>query len=402
MSVTMLNTRDTAREIREAYQSGDTDRIEQAYLHQSNAIANEVAQRLQGDLELFQSNTDQSILAQRGYRTLTRQESAWYNKVISAMRSANPKQAFAEIIGSDNEDDLMPSTIIEDVYRRLTEEHPLLNLISTQQVKYLTKWILNKHNAQQAAWGVITAAVEKEISSSFDVVDIKQNKLSCYAILELGMVDLGPVFLDNYVRTCLYEAMSCALEAAVVCGTGVNQPAGMDRDLSADSYNTSTGWAQKSTIAVTDFTPATYGSLLANLATDEDGKKRSFDKVALVCNLSDYLTKVMPATTVLNSAGAYVNNLFPFPTDVIVSNYVSDGKAILGLPEEYHLFMGSASRSGVITYDDSYHFLEDQRVFKIIQYADGRAEDNTSFMLLDISALESAYITVKSADVTTA
>ena len=400
--VTMLNTTDVAREMCEAYDSGDTTRIEQAYAHQSQAIANQVAQQMQQGLADYRTTADNNILAQRGYRVLTARETAWYNKVIAAMHSANPKQAFADIIGSDAEDDIMPSTIIEDVYRRLTEEHPLLNIITTQQVKYLTKWILNRHTAQQAAWGTITAAVAQEITSSFDVVDVKQNKLSCYAILEMGMVDLGPTFLDNYIRTCMYEAMSAALEQAVVSGTGINQPAGMDRDLGDDSYNASTGWAKKSATAVTDFTPASYGTLLAKLVYDAYGKRRNFSKVTLICNLSDYLTKIMPATTVLNSAGSYVNNLFPFPTDVIVSNYVSDGEAILGIAEEYWLFLGSASRSGVITYDDSYHFLEDQRVFKVIQYADGRAEDNTSFMLLDISALEPAYITVKSADVKTA
>ena len=59
------------------------------------------------------------------------------------------------------------------------------------------------------------------------------------------------------------------------------------------------------------------------------------------------------------------------------------------------LAMGTASRSGVITYDDSVKFLEDQRAFKLVEYADGRAADNTSFLLLDISELEPAYLTVK-------
>lgn len=34
-------------------------------------------------------------------------------------------------------------------------------------------------------------------------------------------------------------------------------------------------------------------------------------------------------------------------------------------------------------------------MFKLVEYADGRAADNTSFLLLDISELEPAYLTVK-------
>ena len=395
MPVTMLTTRDVAQQLREAYQSDNPVQIEQAWTDMQQTIANEVAQRMQADLAVLGTANEKAILAQRGYRTLTPRESAWYEKVISAMRSTDPKQAFATIIGSDNEEDLMPPTILEDVYRRLQEEHPLLKRLSVQQTGYLTKWILNAHTGQKAAWGAITAAVTQEITSSFQVIDVKQNKLSCFAILELGMLDLGPVFLDNYVRTCLYEAMACALEHGAICGTGKDMPAGMDRDLGPSSYNTESGWKQKTPVSVTGFDPGNYGALLAKLATDANGKTRNFSQVTLICSLPDYLTKVMPATTMLTSSGAYASNLFPFPTEVVVSNFVTTGQAILGLPEEYMLCMGASSRSGVITYDDSVKFLDDQRVFKVVQYADGRAADNTSFLLLDISTLEPAYVTVK-------
>lgn len=398
MPVFMLTTRDTAQALKKAYESNDPKQVETAWENMQKAIANEVLQGVQEDIRQYQQTQDRQVLAQRGYRTLTAHEETWYQKVIDALKTTNPKQAFAEIINSDQEEDIMPSSIFEDVFRNLETEHPLLKCVNMQQVGYLTKWIRNKHTAQMAAWGAITATVEKEITSSLEVVDVKQNKLSCFAILELGMLDLGPVFLDKYIRTCMTEAMSAALEMAVLSGTGLNQPIGMDRDLGDASFNAATGWAKKAAVAVTGFAPAVYGALVAQLAKDANGNPRKFSKVALVCNLTDYLTKVMPATTVLNSAGAYVNNLFPFPTDVIVSNFVSDGEAVLGLPGEYTVYVGQSRRNNVIEYDDSVKFLEDQRVFKVVSYADGRATDNTCFLLLDISGLEPAYITVRQAD----
>lgn len=393
MSVFMLNTTDTARQLREAYESNDTKKVEAAWEAAQQAVANQVQQSMAKDLREYQRTQDRQVLAQRGYRTLTAREEKWYQKVITALKGSTPKQSFIEIINSNDEEDIMPSTIFEDVFRNLEQEHPLLKNINMQPVGYLTKWIRNKRSAQTAVWGPITAAVEKEITGGLDVVDVKQNKLSCFAILELGMLDLGPIFLDRYIRACIGEAMACALEMAFVCGNGVNQPIGADRDLSSD-YSPSTGWKQKTPVAVTSFAPAAYGALLSTLAKDEDGNSRSFSKVAIICNLTDYLTKIMPATTVMTAGGTYANNLFPFPTDVIVSNFVSDNKPLLGLMDEYTMYVGQSRRNNVIEYDDSVKFLEDQRVFKVVNYADGRASDNTCFILLDITNLDPAYITV--------
>ena len=77
----------------------------------------------------------------------------------------------------------MPTTIIEDVFKDLVEEHPLLGAIQFVYVGYVTKWITNDHATQQAVWGEITAEIAKEITSSFKVEDIKQNKLSAFAVI---------------------------------------------------------------------------------------------------------------------------------------------------------------------------------------------------------------------------
>lgn len=385
------------QDILAAMQSGDEKKVQEAWTD----FHNSVVARVKADFEELAETNDAAVLAQRGYRQLTSKEKKWYQKVIAALKSNDPKQAFTSIIGSDNEEDLMPTTIIEDVYKHLVDEHPLLKAINFQYVGYITKWILNDHAAQNAVWGSVTAEIAKEVTSSFKVVDINQNKLSAYAVIELGMLDLGPVFLDNYIRTVLAEAIMCGLEQAIVSGTGLNEPIGLIRDIHEGvSFSSSTGYPAKEAIPVTDFTPATYGALVAQMATTEAGRKRKFTEVCMIVNQTDYLTKVMPATTVMNANGHYVNDLFPFPTTVYISNAVEDGKAVLFLKDEYFMGMGG-SKNGVIEYSDEYKFLEDQRVFKVKQYGAGRAVDNTSALYLDISGLDPAYITVKSVEVAT-
>lgn len=378
------NEKEAAKALSAALKGGNKERIEAAWetFHES------VAECVRADF--VEADNDKAVLAQRGYRQLTAKENAYYEKLIKAGKSAKPMQELTGLLGTD----VMPVTIIEDVYKDLTDEHTLLSRINFQNVEYLTRWILNDHTKQHAAWGELNTKITTEISSGFKVVNVNQCKLTAYTMIEKDMLDLGPTFLDNYIRTFLKDALLCALEQAVVSGTGVGCPIGLDRDIHEGvSFSTTTGYPQKTAVKLTSFLPEDYGKVVAKLVKSEKGNSRKFDKVLLICNMSDYLTKVMPATTVLTSGGTFANNLFPFPTDVEVSNEVEEGQAILCLPEEYFMGIGGA-KEGIIEYSDDFKFLEDQRVFKIKMYGMGRAYDNTVSVLLNISKLDPAYITV--------
>lgn len=375
--------------LQKAMQGGNAEEIKQAWDQFHASVVEAVRQ----DFEM--ANGDTAILAQRGFRQLTAKEKDFYEKLIQAGKSKNPKQAMTDLITVE----AMPETILEDVYKDLTEEHPLLKKIKFQNVKYLTKWILNDHTVQTAAWGEINEEITKEISSGFKVVEITQCKLSAFAVIEKDMLDLGPVFIDNYIRTFLKEALYCALEQGIVSGTGLNMPIGLDRDIHKGvAFSTETGYPAKETVKLTTFMPAEYGAVLAKLAVSEAGRMRKFDEVTLVCNQVDYLTKVMPATTVLTGMGTFAKDLFPFPTSVVRSNELTTGKAIVFLPEEYFMGIGT-TKDGKIEYSDEFKFLEDKRTFKIKMHAMGKAFDNTVAVVLDISELEPAYITVLNKDV---
>lgn len=360
-------------------------------------------QKIKEDALEYQQTQDKSILADRGYRQLTTAEEKWYKGFIEASRSSRPEQSFADFIGSP--DGIMPETVITDIYKDLLEEHPLLTKINFVNAKYLTKWILNDHTIDTAVWGPLNSAITKELTSAFKEVDITQNKLSAFVSVPNDMLDLGPTFIDAYVRTIMKDAIACGIEKALVSGNGLNCPVGLDRDIHKGvSFSTSTGYPQKAAIKVTDFSPKTYGDLISKMAkteeyTDDNSKKhggrtRKFGSVLFICNQIDYLTKVMPATTLLNVNGVYVKDVFPFPTEVVVSNEVATGKAIVCLPDQYFMAMGAA-KEGVIEYSKDYKFLEDATTYKIKTYGEGKAFDNTCSLLLDISGLEEAVVYTK-------
>lgn len=382
-----LKQKDAAIALQKAMTEGKEEDIQQAWVGFQQSIVDTV----KADFAEYSMTQDKTILSQRGYRQLTNAEEKYYEKFIEASKSPNPKQAFIEL--SSLPEGIMPETIIEDVFKELVEEHPLLDKINFNYAKYMTKWVLNDHTLDTAVWGELNSEIAKQITSAFKIVDITQNKLSAFAAIPLDMLDLGPTFLDAYIRAVLKDAILCGLEKAIVDGTGKNQPIGLTRDVSENVSVSAGVYPQKTPIAVTSFTPAEYGKLLAKMAKNEKGRMRKFGKVLLICNQEDYLTKIMPATTVQNTSGTYINNLFPFPTDVTISNELETGKAIICLPEEYFMCIGGA-KEGVITYSDEYKFLEDMRYYKIKTYGAGKAYDDTVSILLDITGLNPAYITV--------
>lgn len=368
-------------EIKQKMASGNQEEIKEAW----GTFFMETQESLRESFE--SARGDATVLAQRGFRQLTSEEREYYEQMIEAGKNTDPKQAMKEGLK------IMPMSIIEDVFRNLAEEHTLLNKINFQNVAYLTRWILNDHSKKTAVWGEINSKITEEISSAFKVVEMTQCKLSAFTMIEKDMLDLGPVYLDAYIRAFLREALLTGLEAAIVNGTGKGMPIGLNRNISESASVVGGEYPKKEAIAVKSFLPEEYGKLVAKLAKSEKGRMRKFSSVTLICNMADYLTKVMPATTVLTATGSYANNLFPFPTEVEVSNEMPEGEAIMCLPEEYFMGVGS-SREGSIEFSDDFKFLDDQRVFKAKLHGAGRAFDNTVSILLNISNLDPAYITV--------
>ena len=381
--------REAVAALQSALQSGNEEEGKKAW----GQVIDAITEKVKTDFEMY--STDTNVLAQRGYRQLTSEETEFYQNLAKAGKASDPKQAFTDLINTDGG---MPETIIEDVYRDLLEEHPLLDKITFQNVKYLTKWLLNDHTRQKAAWGQINGEITQEIESAFKGVEVTLLKLTAYAVIPQDMLDLGPSFLDNYIRTILKEALYVALEKAIVSGSGKDEPVGLNRDIHEGvDFSTSTGYPEKTAIQVTNFLPANYGPLVAKLAVTEKGRMRSFDEVLMICNQVDYLNKIMPATTTLTTGGTYARDLFPFPTEVVRSNEVKTGQAILCLPEEYFFGLGE-SEDGKIEYSDEFKFLQDARTYKIKLHGNGRPYDNTVAIVLDISKLDPAYVVVKTAE----
>ena len=374
----------------QAVKDGNDTLMAETMEEYSAFISEQIKAEATGALEA----ADKQILSARGNRQLTNEETKYYQKIIEASKSPNFKQEIANI------DVAMPFTIMDSVLEDVSDTYKLLNLVDVRNTTAITKWIINKEGRQVAVWGELTSEITKELEGSIGVIDTLLYKLTAFMFVSMDMLDLGPAWVDRYVRAILVDAIGYALETAIVNGTGKNEPIGMTRDVSDDVTVTAGVYPEKQAVAITDFSPKTYGDLIAKLAKTPTGKSRAVNNLVLIVNPSDYFKLVMPATTVQVPNGGYANNVLPVPTEIIQSVGAPEGKAIIGLAKRYFVGVGTG-KNGKLEYDDSYKFLEDQRTYKIKLHATGRPMDNNAFMVLDISGLEQIYLNVKTKQGTT-
>lgn len=368
----------------QAFQSND----ENAIAHAFTSFAESVQQNVLEEYRAYQQTADSNILANRGIHQLTAKEDKFYQSIIGAMKSGNPRQAITDL------DIAFPETVIDNVISDIKTAHPLLDAISFTNTTILTKMILNKQGTQLATWGSLNSAITKELEGAIGKIDLTICKLSAFMLISKDMLEAGPTWVDAYVRATLSEAIALALETSIVTGTGNNEPIGMDRSVADDVTVTGGVYPQKTPVVISDLEVGTYGSLLGTLSQAPNGKTRAINKVILVCNPTDYFTKVMPATTIRSTNGTYVNDVFPYPTQVIQSCAVTAGSAIIGIADRYFMGIGAGNNGGKIEFSDEFKFLDDVRTYLTKLYGNGRALDDNAFILLDISKLTPAQLKV--------
>ena len=371
------------QKLNQAIKDGNEETFAQAFTEFSMNIQESVM----AEAQLMVQTADSTVLASRGVRQLTSEENKYYQGVIEAMRSNSPRQALADLTV------VLPITTIDAVFDELVATHPLLDVINFQNTSGLIEFIVNTNTKQLATWGVLTAAIVTELTSGFKKIPLTLMKLSAFLPVAKSMLDLGPAWLDKYVRSILAEAIAFGLESAIINGDGNNKPIGMNRQVQDGVVVTGGVYPLKATVPVTSLDAISYGTLIGGMAVDASGNARVVNGVIMIVNPQDYLTKVFPATTVRSADGTYKNDVLAFPTTVIQSTEVPAGKAIFGLANRYFMGIGTA-KSGKIEFSDEYHFLEDERVYLVKLYGNGMPLDNNSFIYADISALVPTIMTV--------
>lgn len=367
-----------------AFKSGDEAKMSEALA----AFCSDVQDAIlaQAAEEIHQRNQDNAIMTARGYRTLTSAEMNYYTKLAEAMKSGNAKMAL------DNFEVAMPDTIIDGVIGTIRRNHPLLDRINFRNTAYLTRWLLNAKGGQMAKWGKITSAITEELTGSVKEINMTLCKLAAFMVISQDLLDLGPQWLDAYIRECLAESIAMALETAVVDGTGKDQPIGMTRDISSTANVQDGVYPRMEAIPLTKLNPTEMGALVSKLARDpiDPTKARVINTGDLIflTNPFDYWQKIMPATSFQKPDGTWIRDVLPIPADIMQTAALEANMALLGIPSRYFVGLGVYGKSGTIVKDDSVRFFEDEAAYKTKLQGNGRPMDEYAWLLLDISNLQ--------------
>lgn len=314
---------------------------------------------------------DAQILTSRGQNVLTSTERKFFNEVSAS--------------GGFAEDSILPVTTQERVFDDLVGEHPLLAVIGLKDLGAITRYIYSDPT-KAYAWGALFGGIKGQISSAFSEEQIGQLKLTAFAVIPKDMLDLGPEWVERYVRTLLVESYSVGLEYGLVNGKGPsqNEPTGLmknvDSETGAVTDKTSTGTL---TFAPSERGEVVVGELhgvIKALSTDAKDKARKvLNKIVMLVNPMDAIS-VQARNTIQTSNGMWVTSL-PYNIQLVESEEIADGKALFFVKDTYLAAIAGGYKLN--KFDQTLAF-EDAMLYTIRQFANGRPKDNKTALLYDL------------------
>lgn len=342
----------------------------QAFGNYFDTLQNEVVNTVRSQVN--DEMLDRSILQQRGQNVLTSEETKFFNAVVTS--------------GGFSDDSILPVTTQERVFEDLVKQYPLLDAIGLQDLGAVTRFIYADPN-KAYAWGPLFGPIAGQVSAAFREEQIGQYKLTAFAVIPNDMLELGPVWVESYVRTLLVESYSTGLEFGFVNGTGANQPIGLMKNVNP-STNAVTDKTSSGTLT---FAPSQYGEIVSGelynvikaLSTDADGDARKVaGKVVMVVNPMDAIG-VQARNTIQTANGQWVTAL-PYNIQVVESEQVALGKAIFFVKGEYLALIAGGYK---LKKFDQTLAIEDATLYTIKQFANGKPKDNKAALVytLDIN-----------------
>ncbi|AGE81074.1 TPA: phage major capsid protein [Bacillus thuringiensis] len=314
---------------------------------------------------------DAQILTSRGQNVLTSEERKFFNAVVQD--------------GGFKDDSILPYTTQERVFEDLVTEHPLLEAIGMQDLGAVTKFIYS--DATKAyAWGELFGDIRGQINAAFREEQIGQLKLTAFSAIPNDMLELGPVWVERYVRTLLVESYSVGLEFGFVNGGGsvAHQPVGLMKDVNA----TTGAVTDKKSSGTLTFAPSENGEVIAGelyevvkaLSVDGKGKSRKvLNKIVMVVNPVDAIG-VQARNTIQTANGQWVMAL-PYNIQTVESEEVPVGKALFFVKGQYIAAIAGGYK---LKKFDQTLAIEDATLYTIKQFANGKPKDNKAALVYDL------------------
>ncbi len=343
---------------------------------QHETAFNEMFAALQTDLTEQITNEarnevhDAQILAARGQNVLTSEERKFFNAVVQE--------------GGFKEDTIFPITTQERVFEDLVTAHPLLSVIGLQDLGAITRFIYSDPT-KTYAWGALFGEIKGQVNTAFREEQIGQLKLTAFAAIPKDMLELGPEYVERYVRELLVESYSVGLEYGLVNGRGPaqNEPIGLMKNVAENGAITDKTSSGKLTFAPSEFGQVVAGELhdvIKALSKDAKDKPRKvINKVVMLVNPIDAIS-VQARNTIQTSNGQWVTAL-PYNIQVVESEEIPEKKALFFVTGAY---LAAIAGGYKLNKFDQTLAIEDAMLYTIKQFANGKPKDNKTALLYDL------------------
>ena len=351
-----------------AMKEGDDDKQAKALEGFVDALKNDVTAAV--SREANDVMMDRTIIQNRGGNVLTAEETRFFQNAIDKK-------------GFDNES-ILPVTTQQRIFEDIVEEHPLLQALGLQDLGAVTRFIYSDAE-KNFVWGELMGPIAGQIGASFREETITQLKLTAFAVVPNDMLELGPEWVERYVRTVAVETISVGLEYGFVNGNGQSQPIGLLKDR-----NPETGAiTDKASSGVLTFAPSERGEVVAGelyevinaLSVDAGGKRRRINgRVYMVVNPQDALA-VSFRNTIQTANGQWVTAM-PYNVQVVESEEIPAGRAVFFVQGEYIAVIAGGYK---LKRFDQTLAMEDATLWTIKQFANGRPKDNNAARVYDLN-----------------
>lgn len=346
------------------------EQLENAFDEMFTALQTDLTDKI--STEARNEAHDAQILTARGQNVLTSIERKFFNEVIAS--------------GGFAENTILPITTQERVFEELVTEHPLLDLIGLKDLGAVTRYIYS--DATKAyAWGALFGDIKGQVSAAFREEKIEQLKLTAFAVIPKDMLELGPEYVERYVRTLLVESYSVGLEYGLVNGRGPaqNEPIGLMKDVDAATGAVTT----KASTGTLTFAPSERGEVVAKelggviiaLSKDASDKTRKVaNKIVMLTNPIDKI-RIEAGNTMQTPNGQWVLNL-PYNITPSESEEVPEGKVLFFVKGAY---LAAIAGGYKINRFKETLAIEDAELFTMKQFANGKPKDNKTALVYDLN-----------------
>ena len=351
-----------------AMQEGSDEEQATAFENYLNELSDSVTAEI--GKQANETALDRSIIQNRGGNVLTAEETRFFQNAID-------KKGF-------DDESILPVTTQQRIFEDIVEEHPLLQALGLQDLGAVTRYIYSDAD-KNFVWGELMGPIAGQIGTSFREETITQLKLTAFAVVPNDMLELGPEWVERYVRTVAVETISVGLEYGFVNGNGQSQPIGLLMDKNADTGAVT----DKASSGTLTFAPSERGEVVAGelyevinaLSVDADGERRRINgRVYMVVNPQDALA-VSFRNTIQTANGQWVMAM-PYNVQVVESEEIPAGKALFFVQGEYIAITAGGYK---LKRFDQTLAMEDATLWTIKQFAYGKPKDNNAARVYDLN-----------------